>query len=87
MPTTPPTRAWEVETGNPKREAIKMVVAVAISAQNPLLGWRGMMFSPIVAITFLPQTANPATIPLPPRIKIHRGTLKPVKGTEPVRMI
>jgi hypothetical protein len=44
IPTTPPTRAWEVETGKPKREAIKMVMAVASSAQNPLLGSKEIIF-------------------------------------------
>jgi hypothetical protein len=40
-----------------------------------------------VAITFLPQIAKPKTMPPPPRMRIHKGTLKPVRGTEPVRRI
>jgi len=84
-PTTAPTKAWDVETGKPKRDASKTVVAVANSAQNPPLGCSWMIFSPIVAITFLPQIAKPMTIPTPPTIKIHRGTLKSSEGKEPVR--
>ena len=86
-PTTAPTKAWEVETGNPKRDANNTVAAVANSAQNPPLGCNWMMPSPTVAITFSPQRAKPMTIPTPPRTKIHRGTVKSFRGKEPVRRI
>ena len=76
-----------METGRPNLEAIKMVVAVASSAQKPPLGCRGIMPSPMVVITFLPQMAKPATMPAPPSTKIQMGIVKPFRGTVPVRFM
>ncbi len=84
IPITPPTSAWEVETGNPRLEAMRTVVAVASSALKPLLGSSLVMFSPIVWMTFPPQIPKPVTIPAPPRSKIHKGTWKLASGMVPV---
>jgi hypothetical protein len=72
-----PTIPWDVDTGKPRRDANKTVVAVANSAQNPALGCRGIICSPMVVITFLPQIPNPLTIPIPPKIITHPGTVIP----------
>ena len=47
-PITPPTRVCVVEIGKPKYDAATTVDAVAISAENPKLGVRAVIFLPTV---------------------------------------
>jgi len=46
-----PTATWVVETGMPRREQIRTVVAVPNSAEKPRVGVMEVIFFPTVSIT------------------------------------
>jgi len=58
-PSTPPTAAWVVEMGSPRRVAKSTTRVAENCAQQALDGVTSVMFSPIVLITFMPYVARP----------------------------
>jgi len=52
-PTTPPTMAWDVETGTPTWVKISTVIAPESTAINAAYSSRGVISFPTVIITFL----------------------------------
>ncbi len=74
-PVIDPTTVWVVDTGNPKTDANRTVVAVPKSMENPLLLLILVIFVPTVVITLLPNNYTPIEIPTPPRISIQVGVV------------
>ncbi len=73
-PSTDPTRAWVVEMGRPIFDARRMVSPAPNSAQKPREGVSSVIFLPMVSMTLQPQVASPATMPVPPKMRSHKGT-------------
>src|SRR3954452_7058483 len=74
-PRIDPVMAWVVLMGTPPNVAAKMVVAAAVSAQNPPTGFSRVMPEPIVlTIRHPPNMVPNAMAPLQVRM-IHQATV------------
>mmetsp|Transcript_72629 Transcript_72629/g.187341 ORF Transcript_72629/g.187341 Transcript_72629/m.187341 type:complete len:242 (-) Transcript_72629:811-1536(-) len=72
-PRTPPTAAWVVEIGRPKRVARSTTKVAAHCAQQAFEGVTSVMFLPIVLITCWPYMMRPITMKPPARKKTQMG--------------
>src|SRR5881398_3064882 len=66
---------WVVETGIPKRLAVSMTAAAAVSAAKPLIGRNSTTFSPTVRTMRQPPMAVPIPIEVAAARITHNGTL------------
>ena len=67
--------AWVVEIGMPSRVAAMIVIAAAVSAQNPPTGWRRVMPLPIVFTIRHPPNIVPSAMAAWQVRMIHHATL------------
>mmetsp|Transcript_39421 Transcript_39421/g.116922 ORF Transcript_39421/g.116922 Transcript_39421/m.116922 type:complete len:248 (+) Transcript_39421:219-962(+) len=72
-PSTPPTAAWVVEIGRPRRVAKSTTRVAAHCAQTAFEGVTLVMFWPIVFITCTPYMMRPTTIMKPARKNTQTG--------------
>ena len=61
-PTSAPVIVWVVDTGIPSAEAPNTVIAPAVSAQNPPIGWSFVIRWPIVRTILHPPESAPSAI-------------------------
>src|SRR5258707_11722114 len=64
---------WVVDTGIPKWDAVRMIVAAVVSAANPWTGSSLTTFWPIVRMIRQPPAAVPSDIAVAARTMTHRG--------------
>jgi hypothetical protein len=72
-----------VDTGNPKIEDSKTVVAPPKSTENARTLFNSVIELPIVLMTFFPNIMPPTAIPRPPNINTQIGIDK-IVPTDPV---
>src|SRR5262245_51134072 len=75
-PMIAPLTTWVVETGSPRCEAVRMVIAAEVSAANPWIGFRSMIFVPIVLMIRTPPAIVPAPIADAQATMTQIGTVK-----------
>ena len=75
-PMIAPLITCVVETGSPRCEAARMVTAALVSAANPWIGFRSMIFVPIVLMIRTPPTIVPAPIAVAQATMTQSGTTK-----------
>src|SRR3954451_787689 len=74
-PRIEPVMACVVEIGTPQLVAAMMVVAAAVSAQKPPIGWSLVMPEPIVFTIRQPPKMVPSAIAPQQERMIHQATL------------
>mmetsp|Transcript_42080 Transcript_42080/g.85922 ORF Transcript_42080/g.85922 Transcript_42080/m.85922 type:complete len:259 (+) Transcript_42080:118-894(+) len=73
MPTTAPTRQWEVETGRPRAEEESTAMAPPICVANDLDGVSSVILLPTVWIVSRPIVTMPMRKPADPNTSAQKG--------------
>ena len=82
-PMIAPLITWVVETGIPRCEAARIVTAAPVSAANPWIGFRSMIFVPIVLMIRTPPDIVPAPIAVAQTTITQIGTWKCSAACDP----
>src|SRR6185312_13743234 len=82
-PMIAPLITCVVETGRPRCEAARIVAAAEVSAANPWIGFRSMIFVPIVLIIRTPPDIVPAPIATAQAAITQVGTSKRSGACDP----
>ena len=77
IPATPPTIAWDDETGTPTWVKSSTVTAAESAAINAAYSSRDVIFLPTVIITFLLYVSTPAAMLRPPMSTPSKGVSSP----------